>query len=1074
MQNPDHKKGPLAWFAANHVAANLLMFIIIAAGLLTIFTMKVEFFPEFTLDIITVSVPYLGASPADVEDGVVLRVEEAVAAVDGIKRLNATAAEGFGTVVVEVDEYADTKEVLDDVKAEVDRIITFPEETEKPIIAEVTTRYEVVTIVIYGDVPERTLKQLADRLRDELTAMDNISQVDVAGVRPYEISIEVSEDNLRRYGLTFDQVAAAVRNSSLDIPAGSVKTSGGEVLVRTEGQMYYGPEFEKIIVITKNDGTNVRLGDIAQVKDDFEDTDLYSRFDGKPAALVKVYRVGEQGALDVADTVSRYVVQKKPFMPHGVSIDTWQDTSVMLRARMDLLKRNACLGLALVFICLTVFLNIRLAFWTTMGIPISFLGAFWLLPRFDVSLNMISLFAFIMSLGLVVDDAIVIGENIFSLRRQGLSRLDASIKGAREMVAPVTLAVLTTVFAFLPLAFLTGIMGKIMRVIPVVVISVLMVSLVEALLILPAHLAGKGNFWKLAPFRLVDKIQGWTERRLEGFISNRFTNWVTRSVKYRYVTVAIALAIFLVTIGWITGGYIKIVFFDPVEADNMVATLVMPLGTPVDRTQQVVRRIEQTAEQIRREVDAERPGQPSIIKHMATTIGDQPVARGGGPVRGIGGVTDSHLAEVNIELLGAEERQPISSTNLKNRWRDLVGEIPGVSSLTFFSEIMSTGEPINVELSHQDFDFLLNAIEELKSLLREYSGVSDIADSFEEGKAELKLDLKDSARTLGLTLADLARQVRQGFYGEEAQRIQRGRDDVRVMVRYPENQRKSLADVENMRIRLPDGTEVPFKQVAQVSYGRGYATISRAERRRVVNVTADVDETVANAREINADLADRILPRLMQEYPGLQYRFAGEERERDESFGSLLVTFPLALLAIYALLAVQFRSYLQPLIVMSAIPFGIVGAVIGHILMGFVFMTTFNLSLLSMLGITALAGVVVNDSLILIDLINREREEGVALAQIVRDCAARRFRPIMLTTLTTFFGLAPMMLERSLQARFLIPMAISLAFGVMFATLITLFLVPSLYMILEDLKSRLLPTASQEQTLTETQPGLQT
>ena len=549
---------------------------------------------------------------------------------------------------------------------------------------------------------------------------------------------------------------------------------------------------------------------------------------------------------------------------------------------------------------------------------------------------------------------------------------------------------------------------------------------------------------------------------------------MTRAVKYRYATVAIALAIFMITIGWIAGGYIKIVFFDPVEADNMVATIVMPLGTPVNQTQQVVRKIEQAAEQIRRQVDAERPDQPSIIKHMATTIGDQPAARGGGPVRGIGSVADSHLAEVNIELLGAEEREGISSTDLKNRWRELVGEIPGVSSLTFFSEIMSTGEPINVEISHQNFDTLLGAVEELKAMLAEYSGVSDIADSFEEGKAELKLDLKDTGRTLGLTLSDLARQVRQGFYGEEAQRIQRGRDDIRVMVRYPENERKSLADVENMRIRLPDGTEVPFKEVAEVSYGRGYATISRAERRRVVNVTADVDESVANAREINVDLNKRVLPLLMREHPGLQYRFAGEERERNESFGSLLVTFPLALLAIYGLLAVQFRSYLQPIIVMSAIPFGIVGAVIGHILMGFVFMTTFNLSLLSMLGVTALAGVVVNDSLILIDLINRERKEGIGLTQIVRDSAARRFRPIMLTTLTTFFGLVPMMLERSLQARFLIPMAISLAFGVMFATLITLFLVPSLYMILEDLKSRLIPASLQEQSLTQSQPELQT
>jgi multidrug efflux pump subunit AcrB len=667
-------------------------------------------------------------------------------------------------------------------------------------------------------------------------------------------------------------------------------------------------------------------------------------------------------------------------------------------------------------------------------------------------------------------------------------------------------------------------MGKILRVIPIVVISVLMVSLVEALLILPAHLSGgsdeKLNIfawataihswakqklrkftnsghsqpalepsecqnvisqakrvyqiptiilaifvisigWILCSYRrtgsfifaTIDKLQAGTESRLESFINGPFAAFVKRAVKFRYITLATGLAIFLITVGWIVGGYIKIVFFDPVEADNMVATISMPQGTPVSQTQQVADKIEQAVEQVRREFDTSREGKPSVVKHIATTIGDQPASRGGGPVRGLAGVAASNLAEVNVELLSGEERG-VSSVELKNRWRDIVGEIPGVSSLTFFSEILSTGEAINVELSHENFDTLLTAVTELKSTLRAYSGVSDITDSFEEGKAELKLALKDTGRTLGLTLSDLARQVRQAFYGEEAQRIQRGRDDIRVMVRYPEQQRKSLADVENMRIRLSDGTEIPFKQIAEVQYGRGYATIRRAERRRVVNVTADVEETVANAKEINTELSSRVLPALMQQYAGLQFRFAGEERERNEAFSSLLVTFPLALLAIYALLAVQFRSYFQPLIVMSAIPFGIVGAVIGHVLMGFVFMTKFNLGILSMFGIVALSGVVVNDSLIMIDLINRERAGGIRLDRVIRDCATRRFRPIMLTTLTTFFGLVPMMLERSLQARFLIPMAISLAFGVMFATLITLFLVPSLYMILEDIKSR--------------------
>jgi len=1057
VEDSGGKKGLLGWFASNHVAANLLMLLIISAGLLTIFTIKLEFFPEFNLDIITVTVPYLGATPTDVEEGVVMRVEEAIAAVDGIKRLTSTAEEGMGVVVVEVEEYADAKEVLDDIKAEVDRIITFPEETEKPIIADITTRYQVIFIMLYGDVSEKTLKKLADQVRDDLTAMKNISQVDVLGVRPYEISIEVSEKTLRRYGLSFDQVARAVRQSSLDVPAGSVKTTGGEILVRTEGQKYYGPEFEKIIVLTKNDGTKIRLADIAAVRDDFADVDLYGRFDGQPGATVRVFRVGEQGALDVADTVRNYVEQKRSSLPEGVSMAIWEDTSVVLRSRINLLTRNAYLGLILVFICLTLFLNIRLAFWTTLGIPISFLGAFWLMPRFDVSLNMISLFAFIMSLGLVVDDAIVVGENIFSYRQGGMSGLEAAIKGVKEMAAPVTMAVLTTVFAFLPLLYIVGLMGKFMRVIPIVVISVLMVSLVEALLILPAHLSLSRSSTKIRIFSFIDRIQTWTERKLMAFVNGPFAGIVIRSVKWRYVTLAIGCAVLIMTVGYILGGYIKVVFFDPIEAENMVATITMPQGTHVRQTQQVAERIERAVEQVRREFDANRQGKPSIVKHIATTIGDQPASRARGGMGGGRPIYGAHLAEVNVELISGEQRDSSteSSTMMKNRWRDIVGEIAGVSSLEFFSELMSTGAAINVELSHENYDILLQSVERLKSILHEYAGVKDITDSFEPGKAELKLELKDTGRTLGLTLWDLARQVRQGFYGEEAQRIQRGRDDIRVMVRYPQEERRSLADVEHMRIRLPDGTEIPFKTVAEVKYGRGYSTISRAERKRIVNVIADVDDAIANASDINRDLDRNVLPGLMSEQPGLQYRFSGQERERNESFKSLYVTYPLAMLAIYGLLAVQFRSYTQPVIVMSAIPFGIIGAVIGHVFMGFVFMTKFNLGLLSMFGIVALSGVVVNDSLILIDLINRERRSDIKLSQVVRDCATRRFRPIMLTTLTTFFGLVPMMLERSLQARFLIPMAISLAFGVMFATLITLFLVPSLYMILEDAKNKI-------------------
>ncbi|AQT70001.1 Multidrug transporter MdtB [Anaerohalosphaera lusitana] len=1043
-----YKKGPLAWFARNHVAANLLMVLIIASGIITIATIKVELFPEMSLDLITVTVPYLGASPDEVEQGVILRVEEAVAGIEGIKRLNASAAEGSGTVSIEVEEYADTTEVLDDVKAEVDRIITFPEETEKPIITEIKARRQVITIVLYGDATERTLKEIADDIQDDLTALDNISYVEVRGVRPYEISIEVSEEDLRRYSLSFSDVANVVRRSSLDIPGGSVKTKGGEILIRTKGQRYTGREFENIILLSQPDGTSIRLGDIANVIDGFDDTELYTRFDGERAVQVRIFRVGEQHALEVAGAVKDYIAEKEKNLPAGLSLAIWEDTSEMLRSRIQLLNKNAVMGLILVFLSLTLFLDPKLAVWTTLGIPISFLGAFCMLPAFDISINMISLFAFIMSLGIVVDDAIVVGENIFEYRQRGMKPTQAAIKGVREMAAPVTMAVLTTQFAFAPLLFVSGVMGKFMRVIPIVVIAVLAVSLIEAFLILPAHLAGAKISDKPTKHHPIKRMHAAIGRALQSFINGPFERFAALAVRCRYATLAGAFAILLAIFGLIGGGFIKIVLFDEIEADNMIADVTMPLGTPVERTIEVVERLESAAQQVRKEFDAKRPeGARSLYKHVGTTIGDQPIKReGGGPgSASMDSISAAHLAEVNIELIGGEYRE-VSSKELLNRWRELVGEVPGVSSLEYQAEIMSAGEKINIELAHNDFDMLLAASNRLKQILDDYAGVKDISDSFEPGKDEIKLSLTSQGRTLGLTLADLASQVRQGFYGEEAQRIQRGRHDIRVMVRYPYEERTSLEDIETMRIRLPDNTEIPFQTVANVEYGQGYATIQRADRMRVVNVTADVDETVANANEINENLGRNVLPELIAKHPGLKWRYAGEKREMQDSFGTMFAAFPIALLAIYALLAVQFKSYVQPVIVMSAIPFGIVGAVLGHLLMGF------NLSLLSFFGIIALSGIVVNDSLIMIDLINRERGEGIKLMQVIKDAVTRRFRPILLTTMTTFLGLVPMMLEQSLQARFLIPMAVSLAFGVAFATMITLILVPSLYMILEDIK----------------------
>lgn len=1039
-------KGPLAWFARNHVAANLLMMLIMAGGVISLFTTKIELFPDMSIDMITVTVPYLGASPAEVEEGVCVRVEEAIAGVDGIKRLRSTASEGFGTVIAEVEEYADIREVLDDIKAGVDRIITFPAETEKPIIREIRTRNLVKSLVVYGDASERSLKNLADRMRDDLTAKPNLSQVVITGARRYEISIEVSEESLRKNNLSFSQVTSAVRRSSLDLPGGSIKTRGGEILIRTKGQMYRGSEFEDIVVVTRNDGTVVYLNDVARVIDGFEDSDIVTRFNGKPAVMLQIYRVGEQSVLDISDTLDEYIEEQRQLLPEGISVAKWFDRSVMLRSRMSLLTRNARIGLVMVFLCLVVFLDLRLAFWTTVGIPISFLGAFWLMPYFDTSINMISLFAFILSLGIVVDDAIVVGENIFAYREKGFGHVEAAIMGVREMCAPVTMAVLTTVIAFMPLLYLAGIMGKFIRVIPIVVIMVLIFSLVESLCILPAHLSGNG-FWQRKKPGPLARFQGVVRRGMDKFVYGRFANFVEKVVAWRYVTLSIAITILFAAVGYVASGRIKFTMFPSVDADNVWATLRMPQGTSVEETKKVVQRMEAAAERVRIEIDAGKAaGLPSIFKHIATDIGVQPFSSGGGdPGSAGGGGSGAHLAEVNIELLSGEERS-VTSATVANMWREEIGEIAGVSSLTFTSALFHMGDAINVEMSHRDFDTLLVVVEKLKATLTEYDGVTDIDDSFEAGKVELKLALTNQGRVLGLTLADLARQVRQGFYGDEVQRIQRGRDDVRVMVRYPLAERKSLADIENMRLRLPDGTEVPFSNAASIELGRGYSTINRADRRRVVNVTADVDMEVANANEINENLFATVLPKLREDHPGLVYKKEGEQKEQAETKASLLSSVFIALLAIFALLAVQFKSYFQPVIVMSAIPFGLVGAIIGHIIMGF------DLSMLSLFGIVALAGVVVNDSLIMIDLINRERAENIALHQVIRDSATRRFRPIMLTTLTTFFGLAPMLMEKSLQARFLIPMAVSLAFGIVFATMITLLLVPSLYMILEDIK----------------------
>lgn len=1036
-------KAPVSWMANNHVASNLLMGFIILSGLFAMLQTKKETFPEMSLDQVQIQVPYRGATPAEVEEAVCKRIEERVRGLEGVRRVRSTAAEGMGVVSVEMERGVDMTKMLDDIKNEVDRIDTFPTETEKAVIKELTRRSQVIDVVLYGNVDEKALKIAAERVRDDLRNSGVISQVELSGVRIDEISIEVSEEALQRYGLTFDQLTAAVRRTSLDLPAGSVESEDGEILLRTQGLMRNGSEYEDVVVLTRPDGTSLKLGDIAQVRDGFEDNDLVSRFNGRPAAVVQVYRTGDQSALEISSYVHEYVEDKRSSLPNGISIDYARDDARILRGRMDLLISNARLGLVLVFICLSFFLDLRLAFWVMMGIPISFLGAFVLMEPFDASINMLSLFAFIVALGIVVDDAIVVGENVYAHREKGKGFMRAAIDGTLEVGTPVIFSVMTSVAAFMPLFFVEGMMGKFMSIIPVIVISVLLLSLVESLFILPAHLSSKGdglinrmfNRAFSRPLAFHQRIANSFDRGLKRFVQSVYQPALRLALSNPLSSAALAIALMMFTMGLVVGGHVKFVFMPKIESDWLTVSVNMPQGTTVDQTTKIVEQIEQKALELRAQIDAETQQEESIYRNVFTYIGDQPTGRRSSMTAAGGASGRGHLGEITIELKPAEERD-IGSTQIETRLRQLVGELPGPESIIFSSSLFSAGNAIEVELASDHFEQLPQAVERLKEQIAQYAGTGDIQDSFEEGKLEMKLQLKPQARTLGITLADLARQVRQGFFGDQALRFQRGSDDVRVMVRYPEDERRTIADVRAMRIRTPTGAEVPFDEVAIVDVGNGYSTIQRTDGQRVVTVSASVDEKAANADEINADLATRFLPSLMNDYTGLRYSFGGEQRERSDSLESMVYNFIIALFAIYVLLAIPFKSYMQPFIVMSAIPFGVIGAIWGHLLMGI------DLAMLSLFGIIALSGVVVNDSLVLLSFYNQLRDEGMDNKTALLEAGAQRFRPILLTSLTTFFGLLPMILEKSVQAQFLIPMAVSLAFGIIFATAIILIGVP--------------------------------
>ncbi len=1038
-------KDAIRYMARNHVAANILMLFFLIGGLVLLPTIKQEIFPEISLDIIQIQVAYPGAAPEEVEDGIILAIEEALSGIDGIKEINSIAQEGLGTVFVTVKEGANADRVLQDVKNAVDRITTFPEEAEEPIISKLLNRHDVISVVVYGQVDAWTLKHYAEEIEDELLAKPNITQVSLFGVRPYEIAVEVPQATLKRFHLSFDDLAGIIRQSSLDLPGGRLKTSGGEILLRTKGKRYYAREYAGIIVITSPEGTQLRLGDLARVRDTFADVDTYALFDGKPAAMIKVYRVGDQRPLDISETVRQYVRQRSATLPSSLKLAVWNDTSQILRSRMNLLLKNAFFGLILVVLVLGLFLELRLAFWVMLGIPVSFLGTFLFMPLLNLSINMISLFAFIMALGIVVDDAIVVGESAFARRRLYSDPTQAAIEGTLEVAKPIIFSVLTTIAAFVPLLFVGGMIGKFIKVIPLIVICTLLVSLTESLFVLPAHLSLTLNRPKGRLLNTLERPRIWLAQRLRRFIEGPYRRALHACLVYRYTTIAAGLALLLLSLGLVESGLVRFRFMPAVEANHVDVTIKMPVGTPVRETARVARFIEEKGEEAARELEKSHPSCGPVCQHIYTLIGG--TLGVGGPVGG-GGASAGHLAEVSMLLTPAEERC-VGAEELKRKWRKLVGEIPGVESLTFQANLVHMGANLDIQLAHKDLEVLRKAAERLKKVLATYPGLSDIDDTYAEGKEEIKIRLKPLGRLLGLTETQLGREVRGAFYGSEALRLQRGRNEVKVMVSLPRKDRNYLWYLENLWIKTPQGAEVPLSQVAELTPGRGYSVINRYNRKRVVDVTASVDAKVTNADEILAELKRGVLPQLMRDYPGLSYQIQGEGKEEAESMASMRRGFLLALLAIYSLLAISFRSYVQPLIVMLSIPFGLVGAILGHLIMGK------ELCILSMFGLVALSGVVVNDALLLIDYANERRRQGEPPFEAIINAGIRRFRPILLTSLTTFFGLMPLILEKSIQAQFLIPMAISLGFGILFATGITLLLIPCFYLVYEDIRQRL-------------------
>jgi len=1036
--------GLIGYFVNNSVAANLVMGLLLAGGFIAGLGLTAQVFPTIDPGIVTVTVPYPGATPSEVEESITRRVEEAVFGIDGVKKVVSKASENSGTITIELKDFVDDAQVRDDVEAAVEGLADFPpEEAEQPEVKRADTVSEVITLFVASELGEKSLRAGAENLSEELLALPTVTLVSLVGARDYEISIEVSEEASRQYNISINEIAAAIRKSSINLSSGELRTDAGDLLLRTNNKGKSGKDFADIVLRASADGSILRLEDVAVIRDEFANVDLIQEYNGRKSLFVKVEKSEAEDALEIAAEVKSFLTDYQPRA--GLDIGIWEDQSEILQQRLNLLVRNGVLGFALVFLFLVIMLDLRLALWVAMGVPISFLGAFLFFEPFGVNINMISLFGLIIVLGVVVDDAVVVGENIITEQESMGPGTASTLKGVAGVSSPVTVGVLTTMAAFAPLLFVTGTFGQILGAVPIVVIVVLTISLIEVFFILPSHLA-HGKPWSRG---LLASIQAAVGTKILHFRDQIMVPAVAACVKRRYLTLLGGIGFLLLAGSLISSGAVRFIFFPDLESDSIRASLKFPVGTPFETTETAARRIVSAAYKVNEELGG------NAFDAISATIGGSDTSSGGpGGQRSMR--TASHIASVRIQL-ASEPGRALSAVALERLWRAEVGDISGVEALSFAASFFGSGPDVEFELAHQNDETLFSAVELLKSAYANLPAVYDIQDSFSIGKRQYDITLTATGEAAGLLPTDIARQLRNNFFGQEVQRIQRGRDELKVMVRYPESQRQSMRNLDNVRIHLADGTQVPLFTVATLTESRAFSSIDRVDGLRIVTVTGEVDTAIATPTQVNAQVIESILPQLTQRFPALQVNQAGQGRDEAEDMASLAQMMIIAMMTIFVLLASQLRSYTQPFVVLAGVPFGAAGAIVGHYLLGY------NISFISIFGIVALSGVVVNDSLVLVDQYNRNRREtDASISEAIISASQRRFRAIFLTTATTALGLTPMLFESSTQAQFLVPMAVSLATGIVFASVIILFLIPALVVIREDFNKRFLPSPSDD------------